>query len=130
MQSYRAKEAVKVRTEINVIARADDWVEVRSKQEILQTLDENGCSNEKCLFMPQMFEYAASGSRSIKAHTRLADPRLAVASRYLADAVHLNLRCNSSYGGCQHKCLLFWKEAWLKPVSSVAAHSVLGRAKN
>ena len=36
--------------------RAGDWVEVRSKDEILRTLDKNGCL-EEMPFMPQMFEY-------------------------------------------------------------------------
>ena len=31
--------------------------------------------------------------------------------------VHLELRCDGqAYGGCQAACLIFWKEAWLKPV--------------
>ena len=37
----------------------------------------------------------------------------------MANAVHLDgLRCDGkAFGGCQALCLLFWKEAWLKPVS-------------
>src|SRR6185295_16238569 len=42
-------------------------------------------------------------------------------SRRLPDSVHLEgLRCDgSAHAGCQAGCLLFWKEAWLKPVESV-----------
>jgi hypothetical protein len=37
----------------------------------------------------------------------------------LKDSVHLNLRCDgSAHGGCQAECLLFWKKAWLKPVTA------------
>jgi hypothetical protein len=42
--------------------------------------------------------------------------------------VHLNLRCDGkTYGGCQVGCLLFWKEAWLKPLAADAAASPKGR---
>src|SRR5450759_5198606 len=35
----------------------------------------------------------------------------------LANTIHLNLRCDGqAHGGCQAACLIFWKEAWLKPV--------------
>jgi len=38
--------------------------------------------------------------------------------RRMTNAVHLQeLRCDGqAHGGCQAGCLLFWKEAWLKPV--------------
>jgi hypothetical protein len=38
--------------------------------------------------------------------------------RRMESAVHLEeLRCDgSAHGGCQAGCLLFWKEAWLRPV--------------
>jgi uncharacterized Zn-finger protein len=40
-----------------------------------------------------------------------------MSSRWLPDGVHLDLRCDGkAYGGCQHSCLLYWKEAWLKRV--------------
>ena len=95
----------------------NDWVEVRSKQEILQTLDKNG-RLDGMPFMPQMFEYCGKRFRVYKSAHKTCDHVYTVASRSVADAVHLNLRCDGeAYAGCQHKCLLFWKEAWLKPVS-------------
>ena len=102
--------------------RVNEWVEVRSKPEILQTLDKNGCL-DGMPFMPQMFEYCGKRFKVYKSAHKTCDHVYTVAARFLANAVHLNLRCDGkAYGGCQHKCLLFWKEAWLKPVSSVAAH--------
>ncbi len=101
--------------------RVNDWVEVRSKQEILQTLDKNG-RLDGMPFMPQMFEYCGKRFKIYKSAHKTCDHVYTVASRSVADAVHLNLRCDGqAYGGCQHKCLLFWKEAWLKPVSPDAA---------
>lgn len=97
---------------------AGDWVEIRSKSEILQTLDSDGRLADMP-FMPEMFQYC--GQRLMvqsRAH-KTCDPIYTIAARRLTDTVHLNLRCDGKgHGGCQAGCLLFWNEAWLKPVSS------------
>ncbi|HXH86571.1 MAG TPA: hypothetical protein VNI35_07065, partial [Nitrospira sp.] len=42
--------------------------------------------------------------------------------RRLSNGVHLDLRCDGeAYGGCQAACLIFWKEAWLKPASDAGS---------
>ena len=58
-----------------------------------------------------------SGSRFSSGRTRRATPSILS----LVDASPmrsiLDLRCDGkAYGGCQAACLIFWKEAWLKPV--------------
>jgi hypothetical protein len=96
--------------------RAGDWVEVRSKQEILRSLDKQG-SLDGLPFMPQMFEYCGKRFRVFKRAHKTCDTVNPVAGRRLDSAVHLELRCNGkAYGGCQAACLIFWKEAWLKPI--------------
>ena len=96
--------------------RAGDWVEVRSKEEILRTLDKNG-RLEGLPFMPQMFEYCGKRFRVYKRAHKTCDtinPLLAVD---LPMEFISNLRCDGkAYGGCQAACLIFWKAAWLKPV--------------
>ena len=57
----------------NMALRASDWVEIRSKEEILQTLDKNG-RLENLPFTPQMFQIAIINSKSISARTRAAIP--------------------------------------------------------
>ena len=102
--------------------RVNDWVEVLSKQEILQTLDMTG-RLDGMPFMPQMFEYCGKRFKVYKSAHKTCDHVYTVKGRSVAHAVHLNLRCDGqAYGGCQHKCLLFWKEAWLKPVSPDAGN--------
>jgi hypothetical protein len=97
--------------------RSGDWVEVRSKAEILRSLDQNG-RLENLPFMPQMFEYSGQRFRVFKRAHKTCDtisPR--PAGRALANAVHLELRCDGkAYAGCQTACLIIWKEAWLKPI--------------
>lgn len=96
--------------------RAGDWVEVRGKEEILKSLDKNGRLQE-LPFMPQMFQYCGERFRVFKRAHKTCDTINEYAGRRVADAVHLNLRCDGkAFGGCQAACLIFWKEAWLRPV--------------
>ena len=94
--------------------RAGDWVEVRTRQEILQTLDRDG-RLDGMPFMPQMFSYCGQRFRVRRSAHKTCDPVYTHRSRRLLNAVHLDLRCDGkAYGGCQAGCLIFWKEAWLK----------------
>lgn len=102
--------------------RAGDWVEVLSKEEILQTLDKNG-RLEDMPFMPEMFDYCGKRIRVFRRAHKSCDTISPVSARSLPNSVLLgNIRCNgSAHGGCQAQCAVFWKEAWLKPVSSDGA---------
>ena len=50
----------------NMKLRAGDWVEVRSKEEILRSLDKKG-RLEELPFMPQMFEYCGTAVQGFQA---------------------------------------------------------------
>lgn len=96
--------------------RAGDLVEVRSVDEILRTLDKGGCM-EGLPFSPQMFGYCGQRFRVYKRAHKTCDTIAGTGGRHLEGGIHLDLRCDGkAYGGCQAGCLLFWKEAWLKPV--------------
>lgn len=97
--------------------RAGDWVEVRSKEEILATLDRQG-QLDKLPFMPGMLQYCGQRFRVYKRAHKTCDTVNRSGGRRMANAVHLEgLRCDGqAHGGCQAGCLLFWKDAWLKPV--------------
>jgi hypothetical protein len=91
-----------------------DWVEVRSKEEILSTLDSDG-RIDGMPFMPEMFQFCGKKFQVFKSAHKTCDPDLH--SRRIRNAVHLQTRCDgSAHGGCQAGCLIFWNEAWLKPV--------------
>ncbi len=94
---------------------AGDWVVVRSKEEILATLDADG-RLENMPFQPQMFEYCGKRFRVHQRAHKTCDTVNLTGGRWLKGGVHLEgLRCDgAAYGGCQAACLLFWKEAWLK----------------
>ena len=101
--------------------RAGDWVEVRSKEEILATLDEQG-RLQTLPFMPEMFQYCGQRFQVFKRAHKTCDPPSGLQARRMNSAVHLmGVRCGGeSHGGCQAGCLIFWKNAWLKKVESAA----------
>jgi hypothetical protein len=96
--------------------RAGELVEVRTKEEILETLDKNG-QLEGLPFMPEMLELCGKRFRVFKRAHKTCDPPN-LGGRRMLGAIHLeDVRCNGvAHGGCQARCLVFWKEAWLKRV--------------
>jgi hypothetical protein len=99
--------------------RAGDWVEVRSAEEILATLDSHGCL-DGLPFMPEMLQFCGRRFRVYKSAHKTCDTIQSFSIRRMDNAVHLEgLRCDGQgHGGCEASCLLFWKEAWLTRVSS------------
>ena len=97
-------------------------MEVRSAAEILDTLDEQG-RLDGLPFMPEMLEFCGRRIRVQSRAHKTCDTILASGFRQMESAVHLReLRCDgSSHGGCQAACLLFWKNAWLRPVDESSA---------
>src|SRR5215469_15880900 len=96
-----------------------DWVEVRSKEEILKTLDANG-QMDGMPFMPEMFRYCGKRFQVYKRAHKTCDYTTPYPyhTRRLDDTVHLETRCDGeAHGGCQAACLLYWKTAWLRPMS-------------
>jgi len=98
--------------------RAGEWVEVRSADEIMATLDDRSCL-EGMPFMQEMLEFCGRRFRVYKSAHKTCDTIETYVIRRMSRAVHLEgLRCDGSgHGGCQAGCLLFWKDAWLKRVS-------------
>jgi len=105
----------------SVRLRAGEWVQVRSKEEILQTLDQHG-QLEGLPFMPEMFELCGLRFRVFKRAHKTCDPPNGMDGRRMLRAVHLEeVRCNGGFhGGCQARCLVFWKESWLRRVEGGA----------
>lgn len=100
--------------------RAGDWIVVRSKVEILHTLDRNG-QLEGLPFQPEMFAYCGRRMRVAKSAHKTCDNIRNEGGRRMRGAVHLEgSRCDgSAHGGCQADCMFFWKEAWLRRESDV-----------
>jgi hypothetical protein len=103
--------------------RAGDWVEVRSAEEILATLDDMG-TLDNLPFMPEMLRNCGQRLQVAASAHKTCDTINKTGGRRMRDAVHLEgVRCDgSAHGGCQASCLIFWKEAWLKPAGDQAKH--------
>jgi hypothetical protein len=98
--------------------RTGDLVEVRSKVEILSTLDEHGC-RDGLPFMPEMLQYCGGRFRvSAVAHKTCDMVGEPGTGRRIQSTVHLaGLRCDGlAHDGCQAECNLFWKDDWIKSV--------------
>ncbi len=94
--------------------KAGEWVIVRSKEEILATLDTRS-RLEAMPFQPEMLAYCGKRFRVGKVAHKTCDTVNKTGCRTVSDAVHLEgVRCDGgAHGGCQARCLIFWKEAWL-----------------
>jgi hypothetical protein len=101
--------------------RAGEWVQVRTKDEILSTLDDHGRLDE-LPFMPEMLRYCGKTFQVGKRAHKTCDPAMGIIGRKMASTVHLeNLRCDgSAHDHCDARCLIFWKEAWLKRIGHEA----------
>lgn len=109
--------------------RVGDWIEVRSKEDILRTLDKDG-RLEGLPFMPQMFKHCGQRFQIYKSAHKTCDTVSCNGGRNVPSCYHLNLRCDGqAYGGCQAGCLMFWKSAWLKPVEGEGLSSGEAQSK-
>ena len=97
--------------------RVGEWVEVRPLAEILATLDGQG-RLDGMPFMPEMAAQCGTRFPIFRSAHKTCDPTGgATHLRRIKDAVHGATRCNgAAHGGCEARCLLFWKTAWLRPV--------------
>jgi len=98
---------------------AGELVEVRSREEILSTLDQNG-KLDSMPFMAEMLQYCGKRFRVSKRADKTCDNIKQWSLRRVKNAVHLTgVRCDgASHGDCDAGCLLFWNEAWLKKVDA------------
>ncbi len=102
--------------------RAGDLVEVRSKEEIFATLDENG-ELQSLPFMPEMLRFCGQRFEVFASAHKTCDTINQTGCRRMNTTVHLKeLRCDgSAHGGCQTNCLFFWKDDWLRPAGGERA---------
>jgi glycosyltransferase involved in cell wall biosynthesis len=110
----RNTEAIK-RDTVHLGLTAGEWVQVRTEQEILATLDECGRLGN-LPFMPEMLQHCGKQFRVHRRTDKSCDNIEPWSIRRMTNAVVLEgVRCNGEgHGGCQAGCMIFWKEAWLK----------------
>jgi hypothetical protein len=99
--------------------RVGDRVRVRPPAGIMATLDD-GARVDGLPFMPEMLAFAGRTLTVDAVTHRTCDTVKTTGTsgttRRMERAVHLRgARCDgSAHGGCQARCLLYWKEDWLE----------------
>ena len=101
--------------------RPGDMVRVRTAEEILATLDDEG-TVEGIPFMPEMIPHVDRHYRVSKRIEKICWFTAESSSRRLPGTLFLeDLRCDgSAHGGCQAECRIYWKEAWVERVEANA----------
>lgn len=118
----------KLSKQLSLGLHAGEWVVVRSKEEILATLDAT-CRLDGLIFQPEMFAHCGQRMRVYKSAHKTCDSSVHdTGGRRMHDTVHLEGgRCDGGlHDGCQADCVFFWKEAWLKRADGAAATPVPG----
>lgn len=114
----RPSQPTAIRHDVPARFAQGQLVEIRSAPEIAATLDVDG-KLDGVPFMPEMARYCGQSFRVF----RRADITCVEGHglRRMNAAVFLDeLRCDgSAHDACERHCLIFWKEAWLKPAGSV-----------
>lgn len=102
--------------------RPGELIEIRSRDEILGTLDGNGAL-DGVPFMPEMVAYCGTRARVFRRIDKLNDWVNGTGLKRMRNLVLLeDLRCDgSAHGGCQANCHLRWREAWLRRVEPGAS---------
>ena len=103
-------------------------MEVKSPDEILQTVDTDG-TFDQLPFMPEMVEFCGRRFRVSKRVLKTCYyTKLGVAGfrKFRTDDVILldGVRCSGAcHDGCQKACTIFWREAWLRKVDATTVES-------
>ena len=94
-----------------------EWVEVKSAEEIRETLDRRGMFRG-LYFMDEMWKYCGQRFRMLKRMERLMVERTGT-MRSIEDTVLLDgTTCDgSAHEACDATCQHLWREVWLRRVS-------------
>jgi hypothetical protein len=114
-----ATEVIKEQSGKRLNLMPGDVVEVRSAEEILNTLDQSA-ELDNLPFMPEMLQFCGKQYEVYRRADKTCDTIDNTGGLRMLDSVHLqNLRCDGKqHGGCEAECLLFWKESWLRRVDN------------
>jgi len=94
-----------------------DLVKVRSKEEILSTLDPFN-ELKGCAFLFEMHQYCGTEQRVFKSMERFMDERDYKVKKTKGLILLENNFCTGTpvFGKCDRSCFLFWREEWLEKI--------------
>jgi hypothetical protein len=114
-QAMKSKPVRELTAEEKLDLQPGEWVEVKSLEEIAQTLDANG-KNRGLSFLNEMQRFSG---RRFPVYKRLNTVFLEETQhiRTMKNTVLLSgVTCDGMGYGCDRSCLFYWREAWLRRV--------------
>ena len=95
-----------------------DLVRVRSREEILATLDPFK-ELKGCAFLPEMYRYCGTQQRVLRSMQHFMDERDYKLKKVRGVILLENVICNGTpvFGECDRCCFLFWREEWLEKIA-------------
>ncbi len=99
----------------HILLKSGDKVRVRSREEILSTLDHWG-QLKGCAFLEEMCQYCGSIQEVLKPIQRFVDERDQNVKRTRGIVILKDVLCQgtSTFGVCDRSCFYFWREEWLE----------------
>jgi hypothetical protein len=123
--SYTQKEKmimppdyIPVKIEYDVLnLKPGEWVEVRSFDEILKTLDEKS-KHRGIVFMPEMKKFCGKRFQVFKKVEKIMSETTGEMRKIKSPTVFLEgTLCDGEFHqGCDRACYCYWREIWLKRV--------------
>lgn len=97
--------------------KAGDYVHVRTKEEITNTLDP-WSELKGCAFISEMWQYCGTKHKVLKCVERFVDERDYKIKRVHGVVLLEGVICSGTdfYGKCDRSCFLFWREEWLEKI--------------
>jgi len=105
---------------------ADDWVRVRSKNEILATLD-NWKELKGNAFLENMWQYCGTTQQVLISMTRFFDERDYTVKKCDGLILIKGVMCEGTpvFGRCDRRCHYFWREEWLEKIQPPEKQNIL-----
>jgi hypothetical protein len=97
-----------------------EWVEVKSRDEILSTLDQNA-KHRGLRFVPEMYDFCGQRFRVFKRVQKICIENTPDVRRINNTVLLEGGICQGGGIGCDRACFHFWRELWLRRVSPVHA---------
>ena len=104
-----------------------EWVQIRSKEEIFSTLNEEG-KYKGLLFMAEMIRFCGKKFKVFKKVERIMLESTGELREIKSPTVFLEgVFCDGEFHNrCDRSCFLYWREIWLKKVPDSEAPKSLG----
>ena len=102
----------------NINLQAGDTVKIKSKAEILKTLDKNN-RLKGCYFMNEMWQYCGTIQKVLKRVDYFYDECKSIMRKTHKIVLLDNLQCSGDLGyrnKCDRNCYFFWREEWLEKI--------------